>query len=324
MPVLPDIKHHSAYLDSAKAVAILAVVLGHIASPLAEFLFAWHIPFFFLVGGIFIKPDTEPRAFIVKNMERLGYPYLVFGVIGIASELVKRIALDRPLGNLADYPIGLLFWMDYSHLIGYHHILWFLPALLLARLLTFLIAKHVRQAGAASGVAFALGAAGLWLPAQLPFALNQALIALPWTWLGYVCFNHPALRYADHQPWYFLSAAAVVCVFAISGIPTLNLAVNDLPAPLNNYVFSTFFSLLLISVFAFWPRLNRWQALRQWGENSMLIMIAHAYTNNIAYLAVEKWLDGAWYFKFAISVLLLYGILLIKLRMPRAFPFRYT
>jgi fucose 4-O-acetylase-like acetyltransferase len=317
-------KHSLAYLDVAKALAIVAVVWGHIASPAGNFLFAWHMPFFFLVGGIFLKPSTETASFARTNIQRLGYPYLVFGLIGIATELVKRIALDRPLGDIADYLTGLLFWMDYSHLTGYHHVLWFLPALLLARLLAFLVAKHIRQMWAAGIVVLTTGSAGLWLPLQLPFALNQALIALPWVWLGYLCFNHPAIRFADHQTRYFLVAGVAVSIYATSGIPSLNLAVNELTSPVDNYVFSTSFSLLLISACALVPALSGSTWVRLWGENTMLIMIAHPYTNNIAYLVVEKWLGGLWYCKLAISLLLLHGLLQVKLQFPRVFPLRYT
>lgn len=37
-------------LDFLKAVSIIAVVLGHIASPFGQFIFAWHMPAFFFVS----------------------------------------------------------------------------------------------------------------------------------------------------------------------------------------------------------------------------------------------------------------------------------
>ena len=317
-------KHSLAYLDVAKALAIIAVVWGHIATPAGNFLFAWHMPFFFFIGGLFIRPQDAPKTFALRNLERLGIPYLVFGAIGIATEIAKRIALGRPVGAPVDYATGLLFWMDYSHLTGYHHILWFLPALLATRLRGFMLARHTRHTWVSTSLVAALATGGLMLPSQLPFALNQILIALPWTWMGYLCFNHPSWRFTGHHMSYLLAAAAVVSVYSYVGIPTLNLATSELPSPLNNYVFATFFSILLISACSLAPFSGIPNAVLDWGTNTLLIMVAHPYTNNIAHLVVEKWLGGAWYFKFALTLLLLQCILLLKLRMPRAFPFRHT
>ncbi len=154
-------KHSFASLDVAKALAIVAVVWEHIASPAGNFLFAWHMPFFFFVGGFFIRPHDDTRTFVLRNLERLGVPFLAFGIIGIATEIAKRIALGRPVGDLVDYATGLLYWMDYSHMTGYHHILWFLPALLMTRLLVFILARHLRHAWACAAVVAALAADGL-------------------------------------------------------------------------------------------------------------------------------------------------------------------
>ncbi len=318
-------KHSLAYLDTAKALAIVAVVWGHIASPAGNFLFAWHMPFFFLAGGFFIRTDTTFAAFARKNALRLGVPYLIFGVIGIGTELAKRIALARPLGELADYASGLLFWMDYSHLVGYHHILWFLPALLGARLLVWLVLRHLPQWWLAAPAVIAMAAAGVLLPMQLPFVLNQILEAVLWVWLGREIFNRPMLHFNDRPQLWLVLCAGVSAFYCWFGVPGLNLAIRYFDAPIHNYLFSTAFSLALILLCRLW--LNGAAIvgnLRLWGENTLLIMIAHPYTNNIAYLFAEKWLAGAWQAKLAISLCLLYAILRVKNRWPDSLPLRYA
>ncbi len=321
-----SVSHPLAYLDVAKGLAIIAVVWGHIASPAGNFLFAWHMPFFFLVGGFFIHTtDTSFTAFARKNALRLGIPYLVFGAIGIAAEVAKRIALDRPTGELADYASGLLFWMDYRHLTGYHLILWFLPALFGARLLVWLIARYLPQWCLALPVAASVAAIGVQLPVQLPFALNQILQATLWVWLGREIFNRPALCF-DRRPRTWLAfCSAVVAIYIGFGIPQLNVAISQFEAPLHNYIFATAFCVALIVL----CRLLLGAApivgnLRAWGENTLLIMVAHPYTNNIAHLIAEKWLAGAWPAKLAISLTLLYAVLLAQRRWPHSVPLRYA
>lgn len=39
-------KERIVSLDFLKAIAILSVVMGHIASPFSSFIFSWHMPAF--------------------------------------------------------------------------------------------------------------------------------------------------------------------------------------------------------------------------------------------------------------------------------------
>ena len=66
------------------------------------------------------------------------------------------------------------------------------------------------------------------------------------------------------------------------------------------------------------------KTLTLWGGNTMLLFIIHPYTNNIAHIIVEKLQLGDWYLKFFISLILLQGVLLIKLRFDGRGIFRYV
>lgn len=74
---MPD-KQRFPWLDSARDIAILLVVLGHIgqgAPPLRQWVYAFHIPLFFILTGILFRlmPD------------RLDQPFGCFVGIGPAS-----------------------------------------------------------------------------------------------------------------------------------------------------------------------------------------------------------------------------------------------
>ena len=63
-------------LDFVKAIAILAVVLGHISTPLGNFIFAWHMPVFFIVTGILMqnqgRSSTYVSVFSKKDLLKYG------------------------------------------------------------------------------------------------------------------------------------------------------------------------------------------------------------------------------------------------------------
>jgi hypothetical protein len=61
-----------------------------------------------------------------------------------------------------------------------------------------------------------------------------------------------------------------------------------------------------------------------WGSNTMLLFIAHPYTNNIAHLVVERFNFGDWYLKFFISITILQVILLLKTKFESRGVFKYV
>ena len=64
--------------------------------------------------------------------------------------------------------------------------------------------------------------------------------------------------------------------------------------------------------------------LKLWGGNTMLLFIIHPYTNNIAYIIVEKLHFGDWYLKFFISIVFLQWVLFIKERFDKKGIFKYV
>ena len=56
----------------------------------------------------------------------------------------------------------------------------------------------------------------------------------------------------------------------------------------------------------------------------MLLFIIHPYTNNIAYIIVEKLHFGDWYLKFFISIVFLQCVLFIKKRFDNKGIFKYV
>lgn len=70
------------WIDIAKGVAIIAVVLGHIGFSYPELkllpipaltVWLWHVPVFFIIGGFFIKEDRllQPISFIKGKVKSL-------------------------------------------------------------------------------------------------------------------------------------------------------------------------------------------------------------------------------------------------------------
>lgn len=78
------------YIDRAKGVAILLMLLGHAAPGeiINTWIFSFHMPLFFIVSGILIRkkhqstiPFFEVEKSFQKRLFQLGIPYVVFSLL---------------------------------------------------------------------------------------------------------------------------------------------------------------------------------------------------------------------------------------------------
>ena len=115
--------------DYMKGIGIIAMIIGHSIIPLCvgRFIFAWHMPLFFIISGYFYKP-VDNRTMFIKNWKGLLIPYLITsfflvsigymkkqeGWDSISSALLSIFIASGSKGNptsLANYFIGALWFL---------------------------------------------------------------------------------------------------------------------------------------------------------------------------------------------------------------------
>ena len=106
------------WLDMAKGFAIILMVLGHTSIPdrLSDFIFAFHMPLFFIASGWctnWVKDNY--RDFVLKKLRSLGIPFLVYSVAVI---LIAWLAGYQEIEWRSVVANG---WKGYA--------LWFVPVL---------------------------------------------------------------------------------------------------------------------------------------------------------------------------------------------------
>ncbi len=304
------------WIDTLKAIGILAVILGHIASPLGEFIFSWHMPLFFTVAGFFIRYDLSFKIFILKDFKRLMIPYFIFTIFALLIETTKRFVLGREKLDYIQEFEGIFIWMDMTSLINsYAFVLWFLPALFFAKIFLYVINKYIQNIFKQ----FLIISLLFWISfyIQLPFGIDNALNAILFLFIGAIYFKY----YQESKILYILPIILIVLYLSF-GIPNLDVATKHYSNILINILFSISIIYLLIIIL---KKINYSKKLiTLWGSNSMLLFIMHPYTNNIAHIIVNKFHFGDWYLKFFISLVLLQVILIIKQRFNNKGLFKYV
>jgi len=184
------------YLDVAKGIAILLVILGHccvtfdpgrgigmIVNPWLKAIYSFHMPLFFVAAGVVSRPrsDVAWGTALRKDFGSLLVPYAIFALIYMPFSLT----------NVGRMLYGTTQMIRSSGEPCTH--LWFLPCLFVSRQLMFFVLNFSLKARRGSLMCLASAvlafAAGLLLPTLkqgYPLGCNTALVAVGFMLVGYV------------------------------------------------------------------------------------------------------------------------------------------
>jgi acyltransferase len=75
--------NREVWVDYAKAIGIILVIAGHLrlAKPISDFIYAFHVPLFFILSGYLYKSKDTFKTVISKDVRRLLLPYTYFYMI---------------------------------------------------------------------------------------------------------------------------------------------------------------------------------------------------------------------------------------------------
>jgi|TARA_A100001391_G_scaffold205177_2_gene203975 fucose 4-O-acetylase-like acetyltransferase len=171
------------WIDCAKGIGIILVVLGHVlrglvnsnileASQLAKIvdsvIYTFHMPLFFFLSGLFFissKKRSTPKKFWIKKIDTIAYPYLLWCILQGSLE----VALSGHTNNTTTIQdIFSIPWAPIAHF-------WFLHALFLC----FVISSTLERATPKqhTNLAIIFGVTGYFLPLhyEFPSAVNNVL-----------------------------------------------------------------------------------------------------------------------------------------------------
>ena len=138
------IKTRVPFIDVAKGIGIILVVMGHndfeLISPFAhKLIYSFHMPMFFFMSGIFFKPDIPFLNFLKNRFRRVLKPFLaILLLIFFASLSFSKISLLVTVKRLIKAMYGSGYYIDWVQL-------WFLPHLFAVSLFAYLFFKDVKR-----------------------------------------------------------------------------------------------------------------------------------------------------------------------------------
>lgn len=172
-------KSHLDFLDLAKGIGILLVVLGHGMFPNHFLIDSFHMPLFFILAGITFTPPSRQnvsntKEWLFKKIERILVPYIFFAILsGVIEVAVGRVNPSSPFNSP----------------------LWFLQTLFCSLLIYYIVNMFMSNRRInVMCVCIAVSAYYIYkythVASVLPFAIYRALIAMVFIHIGTLLSNY--------------------------------------------------------------------------------------------------------------------------------------
>lgn len=136
-------KKHYTWIDVAKGIGIVFIVLGHAANTgnVKKYLFSFHIPMLLMLSGIVFSTRDSFVEFAKSRLKRTVVPYFVFSFISIM--IFRIIGMLRPsitdgMNTNVLTNIGVMMWGNSKpDCMKYNSPLWYLPCLFIVLVLSY-------------------------------------------------------------------------------------------------------------------------------------------------------------------------------------------
>ena len=266
--------------DVMKGIGIIAMIIGHCDVPMIilDFIFAWHMPLFFIISGYFYKP-TPIKEYTKKNFTSLVIPYLFTAMTLYFFSLLKDILHNRSDSINSFLGIFVAAGSEGVPMFGDYYVgaIWFLLALFWCRIIFNIInEKSPSQLKGFMIIMIAVLSTYIGTKLFLPTNLLQGMSAMFFFYIGNL-FKKRELFHVRPN-----------CFFVIVGIISIigSLATCDNDYPLSmvrcyygyypiNVVAACFCSYLLYHIVSFDKNSFTSKILAYFGQISMLILCVH-------------------------------------------------
>lgn len=315
----------SPALEVARGLGIILVVLGHVGGIpewLRQAIYAFHMPFFFVLSGYLFNPEKAiPTQVAVHDARRLLVPWLfIAATSGVMALLFGHAtAIDQFMLQLG----GTLYGIPFLEKNFNCSPIWFLVCLFSVRY----VYSWLRNKLTASALYVAIGALFLTSLAMmimfpdviLPWNFQVALFSLPYYQLGILLRKHGVF---DNRLFYsIIMQVALVALFVV-GVwlnpeTNLSLGANRIGNPLLYVLSSVAGSLLLFRLAFVLPHVKAFA----WFGGNTIIMLGYNYWIGAFVSAVLRrapLLQGGyeWLLSFILQLACMVALIMAMKRVP--------
>lgn len=284
------------WIDYAKAIGIILVIIGHAISKynlnlsvLEKFIYSMHMPLFFIISGYLFKWDSSinKKEFIKKKVKRLILPYLLFIVLITVCHLFEVLLLHKGMEFFYKFlSIDNIFYTILCTVKSIYSNLWFFPCLLVSEIILFLLFRKLKNEYLTISVSLIIGFAFLFFRKftniVLPFCMETALASLLFLGVGSIVRKIEINNFCNIRLLINISLFIILNVlYSGKTFVYYNL---DIESP-GIFIFTAIFgSMIVIDIC---QKINNINILQSIGSNSMYIYGLHFIMQNIINIIIK-------------------------------------
>lgn len=198
-------RQRDSLLDVLKGIGIILVIFAHINhGEWANTIYLFHMPLFFLLSGAALTYSSNKNSIgIDKYVKSLIIPYFAFSLLTFVYwyliERRFRPSELMPIFNNDIFSTTDIKWQEFINIFTafsvksafeYNVVMWFLPCLFCSLVVYKLLTKYLNNY-VPLGV-IALAACYFLFKEQMPYlpwCFEISLVALPFIWIGNICYQ---------------------------------------------------------------------------------------------------------------------------------------
>lgn len=265
---------HIDYIDTAKGIGILSVLIGHIfPRQNVDFIYLFHMPLFFFISGFLLSPQPT-TSFLTKKTKALIIPYISFVLIIIfLNTVLSAILGDFTIFDVAKSLIKSVY--GGALLKGDLGAYWFITVLFIS-IITMNWMLNYFNARKIVIISIAMYAASFLnqhyiSSIDFPLGVNICLQAIPLMYIGYLSRHNQKL-------FKILSAAGMVFLLLYVLLHPESMRVDFKASQYGIPVINTLLSITLIYItFLLSNALRGIGLLKFIGSASLTIMFTHQW-----------------------------------------------
>lgn len=147
-----NVKKRIKYIDIAKAIAMIIIVIGHTlvhskhCSGIFWFLYSFNVALFFILSGITFKVNDTFGCFVKKKFLRIMIPYFIWAIVFIIPYLIFGKNIGNSLETKQSFELlnvikNTLYGNGINNALKQNTSLWFLPALFSMECIYYFVIK---------------------------------------------------------------------------------------------------------------------------------------------------------------------------------------
>lgn len=272
------------YIDAAKAIAIILVIIGHSnwlsAIPrVGGLIYSFHMPLFFIISGFFWK-YTEIGTSLKKYAKAYLWPYLVICLFIFVADC---IGCFREGGNFCNMPemffLKCLWASNWEKDILFGEIprigaAWFLFALFWGCFMLTLITKHFKSIERLLAVLMFVSFSLISIDfIEFPFSLQAGMLALLFIYVGTKIKEYQWVNRVQTISPFMKACTFCFWVIVTVGKGGVDLGSSNLGFSIVGFVNSLFAFFIVISLCVKYNCKGGWL-----GRNTLYVLAAHILT----------------------------------------------